>query len=249
MAGMYGLIFGSGWGQLARGDAGSEVETAFGLPSAPVHQLLFAERSVVALARHGESHTIPPHLVNYRANILALKKSGADAIIGLNTVGAITDLCEPGQLALPDQVLDYTWGREHTIFGTRRGTVQHIDFTVPFAQGLRGAVLEAAQEAGVVCYDGGVYAATQGPRLETAAEIDRLERDGADFVGMTAMPEAAIAREAGIDYACLAMVVNRAAGRGETPIHDAVDAHTEMAREAVMATLEALFARKSTEAG
>jgi purine nucleoside phosphorylase len=146
-------------------------------------------------------------------------------------------------------VLDYTWGREHTIYDTRRGTVQHIDFTAPFAAELRGAMLEAAHEAGVVCHDGGVYAATQGPRLETAAEIDRLERDGADFVGMTAMPEAAIAREAGLDYACLAMIVNRAAGRGAMPIHDDLDAHTERARQAVMALLDAFFARHGKEAG
>ena len=239
----YGLIFGSGWGHLAAGDAGSEVETAFGLPSAPVHRLLFGDCRVLALARHGESHTIPPHLVNYRANVLALKKSGADAIIGLNTVGVITDLCEPGQLAIPDQLLDYTWGREHTIFDARRGTVKHIDFTAPFSAELRSAMLDAAREADVACHDGGVYAVTQGPRLETAAEIDRFEHEGADFVGMTAMPEAAIAREAGLDYACLSMLVNRAAGRGAVPIHDDVDAHTETARQSVMTLLKTFFCR------
>lgn len=238
----YGLIFGSGWERLAEGDPGSEVETAFGLPSSPVHRLLFGDVGVLSVARHGDGHTIPPHLVNYRANILALKKLGADAIIGINTVGVVTAIGEPGQLALPDQVLDYTWGREHTIYDTRRGTVQHIDFTEPFSTTLRSGLLAAAREAGVACHDGGVYATMQGPRLESAAEIDRIERDGADFVGMTAMPEAAIAREAGLDYACLALIVNRAAGRGAVPIHDDFEAHAAIVRNATMSILEAFFA-------
>ncbi len=238
----YGLIIGSGWEALSAGDSGSEVETAFGLPSAPVHRLLFGDTGVPSIARHGDGHTIPPHVINYRANVLALKKLGADAIIGLNTVGVITNMVEPGQLAVPDQVLDYTWGRDHTVFDARRGTVQHIDFTMPFSASLRAGLLAAADRTSVVCHDGGVYATTQGPRLETAAEIDRLERDGADYVGMTAMPEAAIAREAGLDYACLALVVNYAAGRGEAPIHDELEENTVTARTATLSILEAFFA-------
>jgi purine nucleoside phosphorylase len=139
-------------------------------------------------------------------------------------------------------LLDYTWGREQTLFDGQCGAVEHIDFTQPFTASLREALLQAAASAGVDCYDGGVYAAVQGPRLETAAEVDRLERDGADFIGMTAMPEAAIAREAGVDYACIAMIVNPAAGRGDGSIHDAVERHTQDARSATMSTLEALFA-------
>lgn len=241
MARTYGLIIGSGWHDLAEGDSGTQVETAFGHPSAPVHRLRFGENSVLSLARHGEGHTLPPHGINYRANILALKKLGADATIALNTVGVVSKVRASGEIAIPDQLLDYTWGREHTIFDGTRGEVGHIDFTEPFSSELRTGLLAAASRAGVDCYDGGVYATTQGPRLETAAEVDRLERDGADYVGMTAMPEAAIAREVDMDYACIAMIVNRAAGRGDVPIHDDVEASTLAARSATMSILEAFF--------
>lgn len=241
MASSYALIIGSGWEKLAGGDSGTEVETAWGVPSAPVHRLCFGDCNVYSLARHGEGHTLPPHTINYRANVVALKKVGADAIIALNTVGVVSDIRAPGQIAVPDQILDYTWGREHTIYDGRRGLVEHIDFTEPFSAGLRAGLLEAASNAGIDCQDGGVYAATQGPRLETAAEVDRLERDGADYVGMTGMPEAAIAREVGLEYACIAMVVNRAAGRGDVPIHDDVEASTAAARNATMSTLRSFF--------
>ena len=167
--------------------------------------------------------------------------SMADAIIALNTVGVITTVVDPGGIAIPDQLIDYTWGRAQTLFDGGRGIVEHIDFTQPFSSVLRERLVAAASRAGVACHDGGVYAVTQGPRLETAAEIVRLERDGADFVGMTAMPEAAIAREAGIDYACIAMIVNRAAGQGEVPIHDDVERHTESSRNATLSTLETFF--------
>lgn len=237
----YGLIIGSGWDKLAEADAGTSVETAYGSPSAPVHRLKFGENSVLSLARHGEGHTVAPHRINYRANILALRKLGADAVIALNTVGVVSDLRDPGEVAVPDQLLDYTWGREHTIYDGHGGEVGHIDFTEPFSAELRAGLLAAAAAIRVDCYDGGVYATTQGPRLETAAEVDRLERDGADYVGMTAMPEAAIAREAGVAYACIAMVVNRAAGRGDVPIHDDVEASTFAARNATMSILEAFF--------
>ena len=237
----YGLIIGSGWEDLPGKDPGAEVGTAYGKPSAPVHRLQFGEFQVLTLARHGEGHSLPPHVINYRANVLALKVLGADAVIGLNTVGVVTGVRESGQIAIPDQLLDYTWGREHTIYDGRRGKVEHIDFTEPFSDGLRRDLLAAAAKAGVDCHDGGVYAATQGPRLETAAEVDRLERDGADYIGMTAMPEAAIAREVGVDYACIAMIVNRAAGRGDVPIHDDVEASTLAARNATMSLLRAFF--------
>ena len=238
----YALIVGSGWESLAGDDDGTEVDTDFGAPSANVHRLRFGERQVLSLARHGDGHTIPPHAINYRANIVALRTLGADAIIGLNTVGVITPHVAPGTIAIPNQLLDYTWGREHTLFDGRDGVVEHIDFTEPFSGALREQLLQAAARAGVDCYDGGVYATVQGPRLETAAEVDRLERDRADFVGMTAMPEAAIAREAGLAYACIAMVVNPAAGRGDVSIHAAVERHTRDVRSATMSTLEALFA-------
>jgi 5'-methylthioinosine phosphorylase len=238
----YGLIIGSGWERLVDDDTGSEETTAFGEPSARVHRLRFADQTVLTLARHGDCHTIPPHAINYRANVLALKKLGVQSIIALNTVGVITTVIEPGGIAIPDQLIDYTWGRAQTLFDGRRGIVEHVDFTDPFSAALRRDLLAAARKAGVVCHDGGVCAVTQGPRLETAAEIVRLERDGADFVGMTAMPEAAIAREARIDYACIAMIVNRAAGQGEVPIHDDVDRHTVSTRNATLSTLDAFFA-------
>jgi 5'-methylthioinosine phosphorylase len=238
----YGLIIGSGWERLVDDDTGSEETTAYGEPSARVHRLRFADQTVLTLARHGDCHTIPPHAINYRANVLALKKLGVQSIIALNTVGVITTVIEPGGIAIPDQLIDYTWGRAQTLFDGRRGIVEHVDFTNPFSAALRRDLLAAARKAGVVCHDGGVCAVTQGPRLETAAEIVRLERDGADFVGMTAMPEAAIAREARIDYACIAMIVNRAAGQGEVPIHDDVDRHTVSTRNATLSTLDAFFA-------
>jgi 5'-methylthioinosine phosphorylase len=241
MAKTYGLLIGSGWESMVGDDRGSAVETAYGTPSAHVHRLAIGGQCTLSLARHGDGHTIPPHAINYRANILALRKLGADAIIGLNTVGAVTDIVASGAIAVPDQLIDYTWGREHTLFEGHRKGVEHIDFTHPFSADLRQGLLAAAARAGVDCHDGGVYAATQGPRLETAAEVNRLQRDGADYVGMTAMPEAAIAREAGIDYACIALVVNPAAGRGEAPIHDAVEKYTLSARNATMSTLDAFF--------
>ena len=237
----FGLIIGSGWDRFAEADAGTRVDTSCGAPSAKVHRVRFGEHTVLTLPRHGDAHTIPPHAINYSANILALKMLGADAIVGLNTVGVITDDVAPGAIAVPDQVIDYTWGRGHTLFQETHRAFEHVDFTEPFTASLREQLLAAANTAGVSCHDGGVYAATQGPRLETAAEIRRLAGDGADFVGMTAMPEAVIAREAGLEYACIALVVNHAAGRGDVPIHDAVAAHTETARRATMATLEALF--------
>lgn len=241
MASSYALIIGSGWEDLAGDDSGTDVQTAWGIPSAPVHRLCIGDCNVLSLARHGEGHTMPPHTINYRANVVALKKLGAEAIIALNTVGVVSDIRDSGQIAVPDQILDYTWGRDHTIYDGRRGVVEHIEFTEPFSAGLRTGLLEAASQAGIDCFDGGVYATTQGPRLETAAEVDRFERDGADYVGMTAMPEAAIAREVGLDYACIAMIVNRAAGRGDVPIHDDVEASTAAARNATMSTLRAFF--------
>lgn len=242
MAGTYGLLIGSGWETLAGDDRGTLVETAYGTPSARVHQIRISGQQVLSIVRHGAGHTLAPHAINYRANILALKKMGAETIIGLNTVGVITDLVAPGTIAIPDQLIDYTWGRAHTLYDSPRAGVEHIDFTEPFTADLRTGLLAAAARAGVVCHDGGVYAVTQGPRLETAAEVMRLERDGADFIGMTAMPEAAIAREAAVDYACIALAVNPAAGRSNVPIHDAVEKFTLDARNATMSTLEAFFA-------
>lgn len=237
----FAVIVGSGFPSLGGEDTGRTVATRFGDASAPVHTVAIEGHSVMSLARHGDDHSIPPHAINYRANLAALKELGADSVIALNTVGVVSDIRRSGEIAVPDQVLDYTWGRAHSIFDGTDGVVEHIDFTEPFSSALRTQLLAAASAAGLDCHDGGVYAATQGPRLETAAEVDRLERDGADYVGMTAMPEAAIARELGLQYACLALVVNRAAGRGDTPIHEDVESSTLSASKQAMSVLRQFF--------
>lgn len=237
----YAIIIGSGFEQFAAGPERRVKETRFGMPSAALRTTDIAATSVITLARHGEPHCIPPHAINYRANLAALKAAGATSIIALCTVGVVSAIRDSGEIGLPDQVLDYTWGRDHSIFDGSGEELQHIDFTEPFSAALRARLLLAAEAAAVSCYDGGVYAATQGPRLESAAEVDRLERDGADYVGMTAMPEAALARELELEYACLALVVNRAAGRSDTPIHEDVEASTESARTLAESLLQHFF--------
>jgi 5'-deoxy-5'-methylthioadenosine phosphorylase len=192
------------------------VMTPYGEPSAQLTLGRIGGREVVFLARHGDGHTFPPHQVNYRANVWALREAGASEIVSVATVGGIRTDFGPGSLVIPDQIIDYTWGRPSTFFEGPDSKVTHIDFTEPYTKALRSRLISASAACGVAVADGGVYATTQGPRLETAAEITRLERDGADLVGMTAMPEAALAREAGLKYAAIAVVANHAAGRGES---------------------------------
>jgi 5'-methylthioinosine phosphorylase len=190
-------------------------ETRYGFPSGPVRVGTLGGRRVAFLARHGEGHSVPPHRINYRANLVALRMVGAGRVLALNTVGGITDRYGPRVLGCPDQLIDYTWGRISTLGEEEGSEVLHVDFGDPYSAGLRTQVLEAAQRAGVDVVDGGCYGATQGPRLETRAEIARMRRDGCDLVGMTGMPEAGLARELGLDYACLAIVANWAAGCGD----------------------------------
>lgn len=190
------------------------VETPFGSASAPVVVGTLAGRRIGFLARHGVNHTVAPHRINYRANLWALHHLGARRVLGINAVGGIGPQYGPRVLAVPHQVIDYTWGRVSTFADEEKDEVRHIDFTDPYDSGLRRHILQAARETQVDAVDNGVYAATQGPRLETAAEIERLRRDGADLVGMTGMPEAVLARELDLDYACLALVANWAAGCG-----------------------------------
>jgi 5'-methylthioadenosine phosphorylase len=192
------------------------VRTPYGEPSSALVFGQLAGRDVVFMARHGHGHTIPPHRVNYRANIWALKQRGVDAILAVASVGAISNRYAPGDLVLAHQLIDYTHGREHTFFDGGDRQVVHVDFTQPYSPELRERCLAAAREAKIDIHDGGVYGAVSGPRLETAAEIDRMERDGATLVGMTGMPEAVLARELGIAYASIAVVVNHAAGRGDS---------------------------------
>ena len=212
---MFAIIGGTGMTQLANLEVSRRqaVRTPYGEPSGPLTFGAIRGVPVMFLARHGDGHTIPPHQVNYRANLWALKEQGAGEIVSVASVGGIRADLGPGIIVVPHQIIDYTWGRMSTFFENEE-PVKHIDFTEPYTTGLRGKLLAAAKTCGETVVDGAVYGATQGPRLETTAEIDRLERDGADIVGMTGMPEAALAREIELGYAAVAVVVNHAAGRG-----------------------------------
>ena len=194
------------------------IDTPFGEPSAPLTHGILYDNPVVFLPRHGEGHTVAPHKVNYRANLWALNVCGVKNIVAIAAVGGIHPEISPSGLVFPDQIIDYTWSRDHTYFEDVRSEMAHIDFTRPYCETLRMRLIEVAREADLGAREFGTYAATQGPRLETAAEIDRLERDGCDIVGMTGMPEAALARELGICYATCAVCANRAAGRSESGI-------------------------------
>jgi 5'-deoxy-5'-methylthioadenosine phosphorylase len=201
------------------------MHTPYGEPSAP---LVFGEmcgKELLFLPRHGAGHTIPPHKINYRANLWALKESGVEKVIAVNAVGAIRADMTPGKLVVPDQIIDYTWSRTNTFFEEGLNHVTHIDFTEPYSAELRQILIDTAASNGIEIIAEGTYAATQGPRLETTAEINKLERDGCDLVGMTGMPEAALARELELDYVCLAVVANMGAGRGEPTITMAMIEH------------------------
>jgi len=216
---MLAIIGGSGLTQLASLEVSRQqvVRTPYGEPSGALTFGRIGNQDVAFLARHGFGHTIPPHLVNYRANIWALaRESGAGAIVSVASVGGIRADLGPGNLVIPDQIIDYTWGRQMTFHDHRDAQVVHTDFTEPYDRALRQRLIAAAAAAGQAVVDGAVYAAAQGPRLETAAEINRFERDGANIVGMTGMPEAALAREAGVPYAALTVVSNWAAGRADS---------------------------------
>ncbi len=195
------------------------VHTPYGEPSGALTFGRLCDREVVFLARHGYGHTIPPHMVNYRANLWALKYAGVSRVIAVCAVGGIRPDLLPGSLVIPDQVIDYTWSRDHTFFEKDLTQVTHIDFTEPYCTEMRSALIEAAQAAQISVASDGTYGATQGPRLESAAEINRMERDGCDMVGMTGMPEAALAKEMEFCYAVCAVCANWAAGRGEGDIN------------------------------
>ncbi len=215
---MLAIIGGSGVAQLTNLEVSGQrvVRTPYGDPSGALTFGHLNRTEVVFLARHGYGHTIPPHLVNYRANIWALHSLAVSGVIAIASVGGIRADLEAGALVLPDQIIDYTHSRKNTFFEGSDQPVTHIDFTAPYSRPLQEKCLRAAQLADVPLKLGGVYGATQGPRLETAAEIDRLERDGVDMVGMTGMPEAALAREIGLEYAAIAVIANAAAGRGSS---------------------------------
>lgn len=210
------IIGGSGLSEL-KGLSGlryESVKTDYGEPSAEMTIGIIGGQEVVFLPRHGAGHTIPPHQINYRANIQALKSIGVEKIYAVAATGSIDRELKARDIVVPSQLIDYTYGREHTFYDGSDGQVEHVDFSYPYTESLRQELLGAARRVNIAIHDGGIYAATQGPRLETAAEIDRLDRDGGTIVGMTGMPEAALARELGMAYAVISLVVNPAAGRG-----------------------------------
>ena len=228
---MLAIIGGSGLTRLSTLAVGRRevVRTPYGDPSSVLVFGQVAGCNAIFLPRHGHGHTIPPHRVNYRANMWALKDRGATAVVAVASVGGIRGH-QPGDLVLPHQIIDYTWGREHTFFDGGDRKVVHIDFTHPYTPALRERCLAAAKDAGIALADGGVYGAVQGPRLETAGEIDRMDRDGATMVGMTGMPEAALARELELPYVAICVIVNHAAGR--------VDSAESISMERLVATLD-----------
>ena len=237
-----GLVIGSGLDYLGPTIVSrSPTKTPYGSPSSPILAVSFGETRIACIARHGETQTIPPHAVNYRANIWSLHQHGVRRCVAINSVGAIDPGFLPGELAVPDQLIDYSTGREHTFYDGSSDELDHVEFTEPFDPELRGHIAAAAQAVGCTVR-AGIYGVTQGPRLETAAEINRLERDGCAMVGMTAMPEAVLAREFRIAYAVCAVAVNYAAGRGpgDSSIHAQFERHAEVGMARVGALLEAL---------
>ena len=190
-----------------------KINTHYGPPSADFVTGELNQKEVIFLARHGNPHTIAPHKINYRANIWGLKQLGAEQIIAVAAVGGITEEMTPAHIAIPDQIIDYSHDRKHTFFEDENYPVTHIDFTYPYSQKLRSALITAAAKANINISLSGTYGCTQGPRLETAAEIKRMEKDGCNIVGMTGMPEAALAKELGMDYAAISVIANWAAGK------------------------------------
>jgi len=244
---MYAIIGGSGLAKLSALDRPRRMvmRTPYGEPSGALTFGHLAGHEVVFLARHGYGHTIAPHDINYRANIWVLKDLKVEGVVAVATVGSIREDIGPGTLVLPHQIIDYTYSRKATFFEGPDVPVTHVDFTHPYTERLRADLLRAARTCNEQLIDGAVYACTQGPRLETAAEIERIARDGGEIVGMTGMPEAGLAREAGLDYATLGVVVNHAAGRGTSRKQIKLDQLEAVMRATVVRAvriLEALLA-------
>ena len=240
-----GIIGGSGFADLKflKKEKTEELITPFGKPSSALAQGAIGDQQIVFVARHGNDHTILPHQVNYRANLWAFKQTEVTCVIAIATVGGIGTDYHPGTIVVPDQILDYTHSREHT-FSPVEGKLFHIDFTQPYCESLRSVLIDSADEQNIEVIDGGTYAATQGPRFESAAEINRLEKDGAHIVGMTGMPETSLAREIGLCYATLAVVVNYAAGISGTQISvEEIRQAYQQATEKVQAILSAAIPR------
>ncbi len=245
--GLLAIIGGSGFKRLPalHGINEYQVTTPYGATSAPVTRGRLAGHEVLFLPRHGPAHHLAPHCINYRANLWALRANGADRVVGLAAVGGITAPFGPTVLAVPEQIIDYTHGRAHTLYDGDAGAVEHVDLTAPYCAALRQTLIDACHHCAHDVVTFGTYGATQGPRLETAAEIRRHERDGCDMVGMTGMPETALARELGLRYASLAFVVNWAAGKSGNPITmKEIEENLGLCVERVMAVLTAVAAAR-----
>ena len=214
-----GIIGGTGMDQWGEPEDVREIESPYGRPSAPLQIFSRGNTKIIFLARHGVAHNIPPHMVNYRANCWAMKDMDVDHLLGVNAVGAIRAGIKASDLVLPNQIIDYTWGREHTISDSADVPLVHTDFEFPYDSELRKMLLAAAAVSGVHLHDGGTQGVAQGPRFESAAEVSRMQLDGCDVVGMTAMPEVGIARELGLDYAGLCVISNIASGLSEDPVN------------------------------
>jgi len=243
-----GLIGGTGLDHFGLAARSHDINGSFGHPSASVAEYHIGKLLVFFLPRHGEQHQLPPHAVNYRANIDAFRQLEVEGIIAVNAVGGVSAAYPPGSLSLPDQLIDYTWGREQTFSMAAGDGLQHIEFARPFDGRLRRGLLEAASTVNVDAIDGGCIAVSQGPRLETAAEIRRFKQDGCNIVGMTSMPEAALAREAGLDYASLCVTANWAAGLAPEPVTmAAIEATLEIAMVNVRKLLSQFFEEFSND--
>ena len=235
---LLGILGGSGLERVGVLEApiSQPVITQWGPPSAAPCIAMLDHVRVAFIPRHGARHELPPHRINYRANLAALHSLGVRVVIGLNAVGGIAPWMGPGHLALPDQLIDYTWGRTQS-FWDEASEMRHVEFTEPMDASLRAELMAAAQGMIQPAAPRGTYGVTQGPRLETRAEIDRLARDGCDMVGMTLMPEAALARELELPYACIALSVNWAAGRGRQALHEEMQAYMQASAEAALVLL------------
>jgi len=237
-----GLIGGTGLDHFGKPVGSHEINTGHGQPSAGLAEYHIGATQVFFLPRHGEQHEIPPHAVNYRANIDAFRQLEVEGIVAVNAVGGISNPYQPGTLSVPDQLIDYTWGRAHTFSMSAGDGLLHAEFAGPFDGHVRSGLLKAAAGAGIDVVDGGCVAVSQGPRLETAAEIRKFMRDGCDLVGMTSMPEAALAREAGLDYASLCITANWAAGLDLEPVNmAAIEATLASSMTRVRKVLEQFF--------
>ena len=233
--GRIAIIAGTGFRELDIPNSAEvvDVDTPFGQPSGPILRWKDLEHDIFFLPRHGLDGSKPPHEVNYRANLWAIHQAQVDYVLAVNAVGGIASDAKPGMLVIPDQLIDYTWGRRQTFFDGGKDKLLHIEFTMPYCELLRQRLIELAGDLKLRFLAAGTYAVTQGPRLETAAEVSRLQRDGCDLVGMTGMPEACLAKELELNYACCAVVVNSAAGKGDAGIHAEIDLHLKQGMQQV----------------